>query len=79
MKKFLFAVICLATLGLTSCSDNSAKCYEFTVTISGASAVTYHYYVTKTEADAQKLLFEAGGATCTYKAVDTAESECTSL
>ena len=80
-KNFLIAaVLILAALGMSACSDTKS-CYEFTTVIHWSSttqttSVTYEY-MTKAEADAHKADLETSSSTCTYKRVSKSEADCT--
>ena len=80
-KNFLIAaVLILAALGMSACSDTKS-CYEFTTVINWTSttqttSVTYEY-MTKTEADAHKADLETSSSTCTYKRVSKSQADCT--
>ena len=75
-KNFLIAaVLILAALGMTACSDTKS-CYEFT-TVSGSVTLTTYGYMTKAEADAKKANLDSSISTCTYKRVSKSEADCT--
>lgn len=74
MKKVIFAVAIVATMGLfTSC--NKEKCWEITTT-AGAVTVKTYYWCTADEADKKVENLTTGISTATKKHVNKAESEC---
>ena len=74
-KNFLIAaVLILAALGMSACSDTKS-CYEFT-TVTWSVTVTTYDYMTKAEADAKKADLDTSWSTCTYKRVSKSEADC---